>query len=244
MACLAYMPKDVLVEIFSYFCLHCRGDLKPIKGVGTPHQQKRCREPQQPDQKSWYSIDKYTLFSLAASWIAHEFSWPDFSVDTIEKVRDYRHSLEILHLDLRDVYEWSPSYRPDSTFQDFEKLRHVLLSVQLIFDISRNLKVEDRYAITRLLPPSIVSLHLVWDGAKSNRHFHPYRQKSLPVNRFEQGLLGLAAAATGDFPNLKFVGLDFAEVVDATVEAAIRGAGIEFAYESWPVSYKKEIDDA
>ncbi|KAF5570160.1 hypothetical protein FPHYL_1436 [Fusarium phyllophilum] len=64
---LASLPRHVLVEILSYFCLHCRGDLRPVKGVGTPHQQKRWREPQQPDQKSWYSIDKYTLFSLAAS---------------------------------------------------------------------------------------------------------------------------------------------------------------------------------
>jgi hypothetical protein len=64
---LVYLPRDVLVEIFSYVCLHCRGDLRPVKGLGTPHQHKQRREPQQPDQKSWYSIDKYALFSLAAS---------------------------------------------------------------------------------------------------------------------------------------------------------------------------------
>ncbi|KAF4475867.1 hypothetical protein FAGAP_12550 [Fusarium agapanthi] len=172
----------------------------------------------------------------------HQFSWPNFSVDTIEKVRNYRHSLEILHLDLRNLDEMSLSYRPDSTFQDFEKLEHVLLSTRLILDISRNLKVEDRYAITRLLPPSIVSLHLVWDSTKINR-FESYRQQSSPVKRFEQGLLGLAAEATGDFQNLKFVGLDYAERVDATVEEAIRRAGIEFAYESWPVSFSNEPDD-
>ncbi|KAF5660758.1 arginase [Fusarium denticulatum] len=66
---------------------------------------------------------------------------------------------------------------------------------------------------------------------------------STPVNRFKQGLLGLAAAATSDFPNLEFVGLDNAEGVDATVEGAIRMAGIEFAYESWPVSYSIEPDE-
>ncbi|KAF5572318.1 hypothetical protein FPANT_13180 [Fusarium pseudoanthophilum] len=82
---LASLPRDVLLEIFSYFCLHCRGDLRPLKGVGTPHQQKRrCREPQRPDQKSWYSIDKYTLFSLAASCkslhaVAEDILYHDFA---------------------------------------------------------------------------------------------------------------------------------------------------------------------
>ncbi|KAK2674981.1 hypothetical protein RAB80_009965, partial [Fusarium oxysporum f. sp. vasinfectum] len=81
---LVYLPRDILVEIFSYFCLHCRGDLRPIKGVGTPHQHKQRREPQQPDQKSWYSIDKYALFSLAASCkalhpIAEDILYHDFA---------------------------------------------------------------------------------------------------------------------------------------------------------------------
>ncbi|SCO58439.1 uncharacterized protein FFMR_15595 [Fusarium fujikuroi] len=81
---LASLPRDVLIEIFSYFCLHCRGDLRPIKGVGTLRQQKRCREPQQPDQKSWYSIDKYTLFSLAVSCkslhaVAEDILYHDFA---------------------------------------------------------------------------------------------------------------------------------------------------------------------
>ncbi|KAF5573202.1 hypothetical protein FPCIR_14046 [Fusarium pseudocircinatum] len=172
-----------------------------------------------------------------------QYSWPNFSGETIEKVRSYRHSLEVFHLDPRgNVDEGSNSYCPDSTFQDFENFQHVLLNTRLIFDISRQLKVEDRYAITRLLPPSIVSLHLVWDGTKIHR-FEPYRQESTPVNRFKQGLLGLAAAATSDLPNLKFVGLDYAEGVDATVEEAIRMAGIEFAYDSWPVSYSIEPDE-
>ncbi|SCV47006.1 uncharacterized protein FFB14_09544 [Fusarium fujikuroi] len=120
-------------------------------------------------------------------------SWPNFSVDTIEAVRNYRHSLQILHLDLRDVDERRSSYRPDSTFQDFDKLEHVLLNTRLIFNISRHRKVEDRYAITQLLPPSIVSLHLVWDCPN--------------IDRLEQGLRGLAVTATGGFQNLKFAGL-------------------------------------
>ncbi|KAG5790372.1 hypothetical protein H9Q69_010563 [Fusarium xylarioides] len=502
---LASLPRDVLVEIFSYFCLHCRGDLKPVKGVGTPHEQKRWREPQQPDQKSWYSIDKYTLFSLAASCKAlhavaedvlyHDFapgygdselselytfgnrlnqfmgtvgsrkdladkvrflfvhpkhsnasvkrivlslkqgaadldidiaqawrhraeyfmkSWtpelievwgrqqeyqfmlnsaftdeileyaalrsqryyyskdlarqveinyamtanvlyralhhelipmliamlpklshiiykyksvfgmikhtaldalgvtefpylrtleidkdlfsilkrapnleqlditkipllkrdegpsgdrskiktlrlenassiselskplsfaakdlrslviesgiepslPWLSADVIEKVRDYRHSLETIHLDLRSVKVVCRSDRRDCTFRDFGKLQNVFLSTRLIFSISRQLKVEDRSAITRLLPPSIVSLHLVWDGTE--------------IDSLEQGLLGLAAATTDRFQSLKFVGLDYAERVNVTVDEAMLKTGVEFTYESWPVSFNNE----
>ncbi|KAF5656053.1 hypothetical protein FCIRC_13798 [Fusarium circinatum] len=397
------LPRDVLVEIFSYFCLHCRGDSRPVKGLGTPHQQKRWRHRAEEELNHYSSAPRgsgrpehldyifmlnsaftdeifdylarkhtvmtdefyralhhelipmliallpkldhiihkdksrfvmhdhsafealevtefpylrtleidYDAFSILEraphltqvdflsppfsslsetvgdsfgdqskiktlrlqdiygsvrlnmplSYAAKDlrslviesyrkrlhkldlFTWPNFSAETIEKVRNYRHSLEILHLDLRGNFdEGFNSYRPDSTFQDFERLQHVLLSTQLIFDISRQLKVEDRYAITRLLPPSIVSLHLVWGGTKLNRSVR-FRPESTIVNRFKQGLLGLAAAATSDFQNLRFVGIDYAEGVDAMVEEAIRRVGIEFAYESWPVPYTIEPDE-
>ncbi|EXK80954.1 hypothetical protein FOQG_14564 [Fusarium oxysporum f. sp. raphani 54005] len=142
-----------------------------------------------------------------------EFSMPRFSADVIEKIRDYRHSLETLHLDLRDVIESSPSYRPDCTFHDFEKLEHVFLNTRLVFHTLRDLEgidgptVEDRHAITRLLPPSIVSLHLVWDG--------------LEIDRLEQGLMGLVGATTDRFQHLKLVGLDYAERLDETVHHAM-----------------------
>ncbi|KAK2674980.1 hypothetical protein RAB80_009964, partial [Fusarium oxysporum f. sp. vasinfectum] len=159
-----------------------------------------------------------------------EFSMPGFSADVIEKIRDYRHSLETLHLDLRDVIESSPSYRPDCTFHDFEKLEHVFLNTRLVFHTLRDLEgidgptVEDRHAITRLLPPSIVSLHLVWDG--------------LDIDRLEQGLMGLVDATTDRFQHLKLVGLDYEERLDETVHHAMLEAGIEFTYERWPVSFE------
>ncbi|KAJ4038305.1 hypothetical protein NW756_008561 [Fusarium oxysporum] len=159
-----------------------------------------------------------------------EFSMPGFSADVIEKIRDYRHSLETLHLDLRDVIESSPSYRPDCTFHDFEKLEHVFLNTRLVFHTLRDLEgidgptVEDRHVITRLLPPSIVSLHLVWDG--------------LDIDRLEQGLMGLVDATTDRFQHLKLVGLDYEERLDETVHHAMLEAGIEFTYERWPVSFE------
>ncbi|EXK30567.1 hypothetical protein FOMG_13359 [Fusarium oxysporum f. sp. melonis 26406] len=169
------------------------------------------------------SCEKFTMrFS--------EFSMPGFSADVIEKIRDYRHSLETLHLDLRDVIESSPSYRPDCTFHDFEKLEHVILNTRLVFHTLRDLEgidgptVEDRHEITRLLPPSIVSLHLVWDG--------------LDIDRLEQGLMGLVDATTDRFQHLKLVGLDYEERLDETFHHVMLEAGIEFTYERWPVSFE------
>ncbi|KAF5720993.1 hypothetical protein FMUND_3896 [Fusarium mundagurra] len=513
---LASLPRDILVEIFSYFCLHCRGDLKPIKGVGTPQQQiRRCGEPQQPDQKSWYSIDKYTLFSLAASckalhavaedvlyhdfapgygdselskfytygnrlnqfmrtvgsrkdladkvrflfvhpkhsnasvkrivlslkqgaadlgidiatawrhraehftksWtpgqvggereypfmlesafideileyallrtrryendkdlvdtnfaltanslyraLHHElipmliamlpklshiiykyksvfgdfehtaldalgmtelpylrtleidrdlfsifkrapnleqlditsslfvargqgpwgdrskirtlrmegtkslselskrlsfaakdlrslvvessgFSMPWVPADVIKKVRDYRHSLETLHLDLRRVKLISPPDRRDCTLRDFGKLQHVLLNTRLMFQIS-----PDRYSIIRLLPPSIVSLHLAWDGVELD----PTEWGDLPLrfvaesvkqqrehSHFERALIELADVKAERFHDLKHIDLDCWDKVDAAVHKAILEAGIEFVPENWPTAYQK-----
>ncbi|KAF5554169.1 hypothetical protein FMEXI_2155 [Fusarium mexicanum] len=549
MTSLAYLPRDVLIEIFSYFCPHCRGDLKPIKGVGTPHQQKRWREPQQPDQKSWYSIDKNILFSLATSCktlhaaaediLYHDFApgygdselselytygnrlnhvmstvgrrkdladkvrvlfvhpkhsnasvkrivlalkqgadalgidiakawrhraehfvktWTRettlgedeyvfmlnsaftdeileyavlrngppydsmrsgtasqvarnfrltanrfyrtlhhelipmliallpklshiiykhksvfeeesvfdmfehtaldalgvtelpylraleidkdiFSIlkrapnleqlditkssfpqrdqgsfgnrskittlrlqDTsstselskalsfaakdlrslvvesslrsstpwvipagvIKHVRDYRHSLETLHLDFRDARVNSRSRSSDCTFQDFEKLQYVFLNTRLMFQIP-----PDLYSITQLLPPSLVSLHLAWNGLQldpteralqlrlaeesldrsGNLHFAAralqvrevaeslIRQRELSL--LERALLELANGKAERFQDLKHIGLDCWDKVDAAVHEAMLEAGIEFVPESWPVAYQK-----
>ncbi|KAF9774277.1 hypothetical protein IL306_007768 [Fusarium sp. DS 682] len=82
--CIINLPRDVLVDIFSYFCLHCRGELRPVEGVGTPLQHKQRREPQQPHEKSWYSLDKHALFSVAVSCkklhsIAEEILYHEFA---------------------------------------------------------------------------------------------------------------------------------------------------------------------
>jgi hypothetical protein len=61
------LPEEVLSEIFSYFCLHCCGEFNPVKGVGTPQQLIRQRPPQVRKQRSWYSVNKHALYSLALS---------------------------------------------------------------------------------------------------------------------------------------------------------------------------------
>ncbi|KAF5641473.1 uncharacterized protein FTJAE_4125 [Fusarium tjaetaba] len=523
MVSLASLPRDVLLEIFSYFCLHCRGDLRPLKGVGTPHQQKRrCREPQQPDQKSWYSVDKYTLFSLAASCkslhavaediLYHDFapgygdselselytfgnrlnqfmrtvgsrkdlagkvrflfvhpkhsngsvkrivlslkqgaadlgidiaqswryraehfmkSWtPEqmqawgvqheyqfmlnsaftdeileypllstrqhylergldrlvsktysitannlyrslhhelipmliamlpklshiiytsktvfeefqhtafddlgvtklphlrtleldrdlFSIlkrapnleqldiidsfssgtdqgpggdqsmirtlrlentslpaelgrrlsfaakdlrsfvvessgafprrwvpaDAFRKLCDYRHSLETLHLDLRCAKLISRPGRRDSTFRDFGKLQHVFLNTRLMFHIS-----PERCSITGLLPPSIVSLHLAWDGLELDpnewgdlplRFVDESVKQQRELSHLGQALLELASVKAERFQDLKHIGIDCWDKVDAAVQKALLEAGIGFVPESWPSAYQK-----
>lgn len=59
------LPKEVLSEIFSYFCLHCCGEFNLHKGVGTPQQHNRRRPPQNRDERSWYSLNKLALSYLA-----------------------------------------------------------------------------------------------------------------------------------------------------------------------------------
>ncbi|KAG8667844.1 hypothetical protein FPOAC2_13046 [Fusarium poae] len=59
-----HLPNDVLLIIFSHFCLHCQDyyneswDERPLRAT------KPYRERQQPDAKSWYSIDRDTLFAV------------------------------------------------------------------------------------------------------------------------------------------------------------------------------------
>ncbi|UZP42844.1 hypothetical protein NXS19_010660 [Fusarium pseudograminearum] len=58
------LPNEILFNIFSHFCLHCQDhyneswDERPLRAI------KPCREEQQPDAKSWYSIDRDTLFAV------------------------------------------------------------------------------------------------------------------------------------------------------------------------------------
>ncbi|KAL6922862.1 hypothetical protein FSST1_000136 [Fusarium sambucinum] len=58
------LPNDILFIIFSHSCLHCQDhynqswDDRPLRAI------KPCRPKQQPDEKSWYSIDRDTLFAV------------------------------------------------------------------------------------------------------------------------------------------------------------------------------------
>lgn len=57
------LPNEILFNILSHFCLHCQDhynqdwDERPLRAI------KPCREEQQPNAKSWYSIERNTLFA-------------------------------------------------------------------------------------------------------------------------------------------------------------------------------------
>ncbi|KAF4450073.1 hypothetical protein F53441_6778 [Fusarium austroafricanum] len=61
------LPNDILSIIFSHFCLHYQDhynetwDQRPLRTI------RPSREKQQPDAKSWYSIDRNTLFAACLS---------------------------------------------------------------------------------------------------------------------------------------------------------------------------------
>lgn len=77
------LPNEILLQIFGYFCLHCQDeysqswDRRPLR-----HKPHRTR--QRGDVKSWYSLDRQTLYSaslvsrrlrdLAQSVLYHEFA--------------------------------------------------------------------------------------------------------------------------------------------------------------------------
>ncbi|SCV60806.1 uncharacterized protein FFFS_15375 [Fusarium fujikuroi] len=129
------------------------------------------------------------------------------------------------------------------TFRDFGKLQRVLINTRLMFKIS-----PDRYSITRVLPPSIVSLHLGWDGLELDRTEWGTLQlrfvaESVKQQRelihLERALLELANVKSEGFQDLKHIGLDCWDKMDATVREAICEAGIEFVQETWPPAYQK-----
>ncbi|KAI8689934.1 F-box domain-containing protein [Fusarium sp. Ph1] len=77
---LGNFPTDILVLIFGPFCLHCQGEYnEPWDAPPLRYRSAR----QNPDEKSWYSVDRQALVSLslvlrrfreiAQSILYHEF---------------------------------------------------------------------------------------------------------------------------------------------------------------------------
>lgn len=59
------------------------------------------------------------------------------------------------------------------------------------------------------------------------------------LSHLERALLELANVKTERFQDLKHIGLDCWDKIDATVREAICVAGIEFVPGSWPPAYQK-----
>ncbi|KAF5554666.1 hypothetical protein FMEXI_1949 [Fusarium mexicanum] len=165
--------------------------------------------------------------------------------DIVTILHDYHQTLETLHLDFRGTLNdeaIGAIYTPDFTLREFECLRHVFLNTAILFNVARNLEGSDSSfsdesdspsdnmedAISRRLPSSIVSLHLAYDKAA--------------INDIEQGLRGLATAKReedGRFENLGYIGFHYYNGtcrLSGAVHRSMRAAGIEFVYETWPIS--------
>ncbi|KAF4969143.1 hypothetical protein FSARC_3580 [Fusarium sarcochroum] len=160
-------------------------------------------------------------------------SSPTFNAEeVVELLKDYRETLETLHLDFRGAIRTPsdpPLYSRNFSLRDFTRLSDVFLSTGILFDVSNSLNenvtsdeiISD--SITRRMPSSIVSLHLASDGAR--------------IQDTERGLIGLADTKKRHldrFPCLQNIGSDFDGRLHKLVHRAMEEAEISLVYENWP----------
>ncbi|KAF4990554.1 hypothetical protein FDECE_14333 [Fusarium decemcellulare] len=148
-----------------------------------------------------------------------------------EALKTHRHTLETLHLDVslaQYIYPPLEEQMSHFTLHDFTALRHILLSLGLLFGGITLYKTQVcSMTISSRLPPSVESLHLVSD---------PGQKK--PV---EQGLIGLAQTKERDpsrFPRLSYIGIAGGNlyICSKGVHEAMAAAGIKYGAEDWAQS--------
>ncbi|RDW78970.1 class I SAM-dependent methyltransferase [Aspergillus mulundensis] len=137
----------------------------------------------------------------------------------------HRATLRSLHLDLRERGEstWSPGTWDMSSFREFTALQHLTLNVEELDSLVwRGARVGDPELLIQLLPPSIVSFHLMFQSAYSDQPLW-----------LERSLLGLAdAAARGEFQNLKQVKWD-KDWDLKRVQSIFAASGVRFGYDGY-----------
>nr|UBX54528.1 hypothetical protein [Aspergillus sp.] len=151
-------------------------------------------------------------------------------LDVVRHLRRHRETLKSLHLDWRrreasptasgDVHFDRPE--PVIDFRDFTGLQHLFLNASEFYDST----YQEPPPLTQRLPHSITSLQFAADMRCS-------------VPRLSNGMLGLAGALSeGHFPNLKEVTCDAENRLDnePLVSPLFAAAGVEFGYDSWPMS--------
>ena len=118
------------------------------------------------------------------------------------------------------------------------KLQHLLLNYDEIYNEFHPESHIDSQLLIELLPPSIISVHLTFDGLATMKLSINKRNHNL--TRFALGLLSLAKAITGrEFPLLKEVrsAVEYeAQLNDHGVADAFAGTAVNFGYSSWPHS--------
>lgn len=137
----------------------------------------------------------------------------------------HRETLESLHIDLRNR-GGEPATPSTFSFRELTALKHLFLNLDEFHSrFSKYRSTNDPHLFVRILPAGLGSLHLAGRIGKE-----------LP--RLEHGLLGLGEAAVkGQFQNLSEVRWDRKEAkldAEVAVKSLFAGAGVDFAYDSWP----------
>lgn len=150
----------------------------------------------------------------------------------VKMLASHQRSLRVFHLDLRGQPRFSP-YGDNSEFhlRDFEVLEDVLLSTNSMYTLVRN-PTGDLTSLVRLLPESIVSLHLTFRNREE-------------VSRLMEGLRGLIGVlqqpqSPRRFPKLRLIHHDcvgFSDGGDQGLGRAFASLGVEFRFKSWPIAH-------
>ncbi|UPK92099.1 hypothetical protein LCI18_003034 [Fusarium solani-melongenae] len=118
------LSNEIFLSIFGYFCLHCQHEYNQSWDDRPFRSQDSSRGKQQPDAKSWYSIDRHTLFSLSLtskrfrdlaqpilyhefvlgygdSWLSESYTWRGrlaSFIRTLSQRPDLAHLVKVMYI--------------------------------------------------------------------------------------------------------------------------------------------------
>ncbi|KAH7178172.1 hypothetical protein DER46DRAFT_695945 [Fusarium sp. MPI-SDFR-AT-0072] len=152
------LPNELLVLIFSHFCLHCQDvyneswDERPLQPISS------WRKKQQAEAKPWYSIDRQTLFSLCLT--CRQFRDVAQSVLYHEFVLGYGDSF------ISEVYQWedrlAPFIRTLARRPDLARLVKVIYISHRIFSTSEDKEESRRNILLEAANALGVDLTAAW----------------------------------------------------------------------------------
>lgn len=118
------LSNEIFLIIFGYFCLHCQDEYNQSWDDRPFRSQASSRGKQQPDAKSWYSIDRHALFSLSLtskrfrdlaqpilyhefvlgcgdSWLSESYTWRGrlaSFIRTLSQRPDLAHLVKVMYI--------------------------------------------------------------------------------------------------------------------------------------------------
>ncbi|SCO81555.1 uncharacterized protein FRV6_05768 [Fusarium oxysporum] len=160
------LPNEILVLIFSHFCLHCQDayneswDERPLRPIASQ------RKEQQAEAKPWYSIDRQTLCSLSLT--CRQFR------DIAQPVLYHEFVLGYGDSWISEVYQWNdrlaPFVRTLARRPDLARLVKVIYISHRVFSTSedkeeprRNILLEAANALGVDLPAAWKERVEIWD---------------------------------------------------------------------------------